>query len=197
MTSRHKEWTETILIQFWTILKWELEWPPGPGDSPTAATAMSVWYLVPWTSLDQWWLIFSLKIGTAEVLNWRSIIHLLTLIYPLLMASHRYEWIFLYKWWERLENWNHDERTMDHQLASIQVTFHPQQTKRIKDVGPVCFDLIHFYHFSLHLHLCTYIYYCQSWKPKIVHGKFRKWHEESMINGWVSAGFSMARQDAA
>lgn len=63
---------------------------------------------------------------------------------------------------------------MDHQLASIQVTFHPQQTKRIKDVGPVCFDLIHFYHFSLHLYLCTYIYYCQSWKPKIVHGKFRK-----------------------
>lgn len=62
---------------------------------------------------------------------------------------------------------------MDHQLASIQVTFHPQ-TKRIKDVGPVCFDLIHFYHFSLHLYLCTYIYYCQSWKPKIVHGKFSK-----------------------
>ena len=165
---------------------------------------MSVWYLVPWTSLDQWWLIFSLKIGTAEVLNWRSIIHLLTLIYPLfdlqeiMMASHSYEWIFsLYNWWERLENWNHDERIMDHQLASVQVTFHPQQTKRIKDVGPVCFDLIHFYHFSLHLHLCTYIYYCQSWKPKIVHGKFSKWHEESMINGWVWAGFSMARQDAA
>ena len=25
---------------------------PGPGDSPTAATAMSVWYLVPWTIND-------------------------------------------------------------------------------------------------------------------------------------------------
>ena len=150
---------------------------------------------------QRWWR-WQLRLA----LNWRLIFRMLTLIYHHISSSFDLSWaswckilewpvtvtgcfVFVFnlsiKWilmvGKRLENWNHDERTMGHQPCEhfFSATFHPQQTSS-NQTDQRCWAHVLWSHpFFSFLLIYIYILYVLLSiikNPKSFMVNFSKWH---------------------